>query len=184
MTGCTGQQRYEQARDAHNREYEHTDMRQLACVAHVIALMVALHNGLGSVPSHLASGLEKAYSLQSYERGSRATFASAVFLLISLALAKCSVVVFMQRLLARDSKKLYAACYVLVAVFAAWGLGSIIGISIGCDTNRYILDDATEVCGNQVEHLQHLLAYPALMSSSRESGGPSQPSTCSQRSCS
>jgi hypothetical protein len=111
--------------------------------------MVGLRHGLGSVPTEFTGPNLRTYSRDAYEEGGRATFSAACFLLFSLGAAKCSVVIFVQRLLARDSKRLHLACYVLCGIFVIWSLASVIGLGVNCDTSSYILDDAAHKCGNQ-----------------------------------
>lgn len=148
---------------------------QVACIGHVVSLMLALHNGLGSAPAHTD------ISRSTYIHGGRATFAGAVFLLVALALAKCSVGIFMQRLLAQNLNVLYWTCFAMVAIFAAWGIGAVLGIGVGCDVNQYILNDAGNACGNQVRPAQQFRGVCALTTGRRRSGGRSLPSTARRR---
>jgi hypothetical protein len=115
----------------------------------VISLLIALNHGLGTLPTPLSEQARAHYTLSQYEVGGRATFAGAIFLLIALTIAKCSVVIFMQRLLARDSRGIRLLCYGLTVVFIAWGLGSILGIAINCDATWYITSEAKDKCGHQ-----------------------------------
>ncbi|KAK4954574.1 hypothetical protein LTR10_008007 [Elasticomyces elasticus] len=137
----------------------------LAVIAHITCLFIALKHGLGTVATQHASTVPSTvqqYSLKSYHVGGKATFASAIFLIVALALAKCSVVLFMQRLLARDLKALNIACWVVIGVSLLWGVGSIIGISVGCQTSSYILDDAAERCGMQSTKWSAITAFDAV----------------------
>ncbi|KAF2772120.1 hypothetical protein EJ03DRAFT_267180 [Teratosphaeria nubilosa] len=121
----------------------------IALFGHVLSLIVALTSGLGTIPSPPSSRQRAHYTLAEYQSGSRATFSAAILLIISLAIAKCCVVIFQLRLLARDSKRIRYLCYALVGLFAAWGLGSVLGLSINCQVDWYITSGASTRCGQQ-----------------------------------
>ena len=80
----------------------------------------------------------------------QATFTAMIFLILSLALAKSSLVLFITRLLALDSTKMRIACYTLVGIFTAWAVASIIAISVNYSPTSLIEDDSASRCGDQV----------------------------------
>lgn len=85
-------------------------------MAHVACTIVALKNGLGASP-----GLAlQTTALPADQISGTSAMAACMFLIVSLGLAKCLTVMFIQRILSKDLKKLSIACYVSLAVFLLW----------------------------------------------------------------
>lgn len=115
--------------------------------AHVIAVFVALKNGLGSSS---AMQFDQPTDTAQVGTGGRATLAADMFFLMALALAKCSVILFIQRLLSRELKWLFLACYGLCVIFILWGIASMIALGAMCNGPEYVADGLLERCGDQV----------------------------------
>jgi hypothetical protein len=127
-------------------------------IAHVISVVVALNNGLGTSPS-LVPKVE--HSDNTATAGS-ATLAAYMLLIIALALAKCSTIMFVQRILSRDLRQLYLVCYGLLAVFALWAVGSMIALGVDCKGSHYVSEDIAAVCGHQGTRWAIISAFDSL----------------------
>lgn len=114
-------------------------------IAHVIAVAVALKNGLGT---SLSAGVQRDGHDDLKTAGS-ATLAAYLLLIVALALAKGSTIMFVQRILSRDLRQLYLTCYALLAVFALWAVGSMIALGVDCDSSGYVTENMAVMCGNQ-----------------------------------
>jgi len=114
-------------------------------LAHVIALIVGLKNGLGTSPPS-TSQQEDPGSLKT---AGSATLAAHMLLIIALALAKGSTIMFVQRILSRDLRQLYLACYALLAVFTVWAIGSMVALGVDCEGAGYVSENMATVCGQQ-----------------------------------
>ncbi|OQO08166.1 hypothetical protein B0A48_06960 [Cryoendolithus antarcticus] len=128
-------------------------------LAQVIALFVALKNGLGS-----SSALHYDTPTDGAQIGTagRATMAADMLLIIALALGKVSVILFIQRLLSRDLRTLNLACYALCGVYAVWGLASIITIGAMCNGPEYVADGLEARCGDQSARWGGIAAFDVL----------------------
>lgn len=116
-------------------------------LAHVVTVFVALRHGLGgSAYSH--PNAQEAWSQES--SGGQATFAANLLSVVALALAKCSVAMFIQRLATGGLRKVFNSCYLLVALSVVWAIGSMIGLGSQCSVRDYIADDMSSRCGGQV----------------------------------
>lgn len=115
-------------------------------IAHVACLIVALKNGLGTSPGLAPQGT----IVTSNQKAGTSTLAAYMFLLISLALAKSSTVMFIQRILSRNLKKLSLACYAALVVFALWSIGSMAAVGADCAVITFMSDGMNSDCGNQV----------------------------------
>lgn len=114
-------------------------------LAHVVCLIVGLKNGLGTSPS---SAIEQESPVNIETAGS-ATLAAHMLLIVALALAKGSTIMFVQRILSRDLRRLYLACYALLAVFAVWAIGSMVALSVDCESTSYVAENMAALCGQQ-----------------------------------
>jgi hypothetical protein len=114
-------------------------------LAHVISLVVGLKNGLGTSPP---SAIEQE-DPGSLETAGSATLAAHMLLIIALALAKGSTIMFVQRILSRDLRQLYLTCYALLAVFAVWAIGSMIALGVDCEGTSYVAENMAAMCGHQ-----------------------------------
>ena len=127
-------------------------------LAHVIALIIGLENGLGTSPpptiQHDAPG--------NLETAGSATLAAHMLLIIALALAKGSTIMFVQRILSRDLRKLYLGCYALLAVFAVWAIGSMVALGVDCEGTSYVAENMAAVCGRQGTRWAVVSALDAL----------------------
>lgn len=122
-------------------------LRQISMLAHVVTIVVALRQGLGSStePSSTTPTIRSQDGA-----GGRAAFAANMLYIVTLALGKCSVAMFVQRLVSCGLKKLYYACYLLVAISSAWALGSMIGLGAHCYVQSYLAGDPNVECVGQV----------------------------------
>lgn len=76
--------------------------------------------------------------------------AAYMFLIVSLALAKSSTVMFIHRILSKDLVKLSVTCYVSLAVFLVWSIGSMAAVGTGCVAGVFMSSDMNTDCGGQV----------------------------------
>nr|OQO17916.1 hypothetical protein B0A51_12471 [Rachicladosporium sp. CCFEE 5018] len=128
-------------------------------LAQVIALFVALKNGLGSSSAlHYDTPTDEAQ----IGTAGRATMAADMLLIIALALGKISVILFIQRLLSRDLRTLNLACYALCGVYAVWGLASVITIGAMCNGPEYVADGLEARCGDQSARWGGIAAFDVL----------------------
>lgn len=116
---------------------------EIAMLGHVISLVVGLKNGLGtSLPS-------TSRDVDTMGIAGSATLAAYMLLIVALALAKCSTIMFVQRILSRDLRRLYLACYGILAIFISWGIGSMIILGVDCDGTGYVTQHIGVSCGKQ-----------------------------------
>ena len=118
---------------------------KVAMLAHVVCLVVGLRHGLGT--SSLSAPQQDSHG--DLETAGSATLAAHMLLVIALALAKGSTIMFVQRILSRDLRRLYVVCYVLLAVFAAWAIGSMIALGVDCEGTGYVAENMAAACGHQ-----------------------------------
>ncbi|KAM0721383.1 hypothetical protein Q7P37_002307 [Cladosporium fusiforme] len=109
----------------------------VVAMAHSISVFVALKNGLGTSP---IDGMQRNDTTNGQGVARNSTIAAYMFLLVALALAKSSTIMFIQRLLSRDMKPLLITCYAAIVVFALWAIGSMIGLATGpgCVVDSFI----------------------------------------------
>jgi hypothetical protein len=127
-------------------------------IAHVISVVVALKNGLGTSPA-LAARIDNSDDLA---KAGSATLAAYMLLIVALALAKGSTIMFVQRILSRDLRQLYLVCYGLLAVFAFWAVGSMIALGVACEGSGYVSEDMVTVCGRQGTRWAIISAFDSL----------------------
>ncbi|KAK3699759.1 hypothetical protein LTR37_016268 [Vermiconidia calcicola] len=124
---------------------------KLAQIGHAVALFVALKHGLGSIPSD-SGDLSSASNLpkhSGYALGGRASFAADILMILTLAAAKCSVVLFIMRLIARDQIRLLRGCYVLFGLIAAWAVAAIVAFSVDCAPNNFLTNASSSQCSGR-----------------------------------
>jgi hypothetical protein len=127
-------------------------------LAHVVCLVVGLRSGLGtSSPS--ATEQDSPGNLGT---AGSATLAAHMLLVVALALAKGSTIMFVQRILSRDLRQLYLACYALLAVFAVWAIGSMVALGVDCESASYVAENMAAACGQQGTRWAIISALDAL----------------------
>jgi hypothetical protein len=131
---------------------------EVAMLAHVVCLIVGLKNGLGTSPSF---AIEQESPVDIKTAGS-ATLAAHMLLIVALALAKGSTIMFVQRILSRDLRQLYLSCYALLAVLAVWAIGSMIALGASCEGSSYVAENMAAVCGQQGTRWAIISALDAL----------------------
>lgn len=92
---------------------------------------------------------------------SQAIFASQIFLVLSLALAKGSIAALMLRLFTRHmevTRKSWTLCSATIVLICAWGIGSIIAISVSC-TPSHLIDEDAQRCSFQVTRWRIITAF-------------------------
>lgn len=115
-------------------------------MAHVACTIVALKSGLGTSPGLAPQDT----ALSTDQRAGTSTLTAYMFLIVSLALAKSSTVMFIYRILSKDLKKLSIACYVSLAMFLLWAIGSMAALGTGCVAGAFMSEDMKSNCGGQV----------------------------------
>ncbi|KAF2838844.1 hypothetical protein M501DRAFT_935163 [Patellaria atrata CBS 101060] len=112
---------------------------QVAAMGQYGAMFVAISNGLGKSTAIV----DEIHATQI----GQAVFASQILLILSLGLAKSSVILLIRRVFTRDMKTFWFICNIIVGVSMAWAVGSIIAVSVGC-TNETIVPTADHgICG-------------------------------------
>lgn len=83
----------------------------------------------------------------------KAALASQIFFLLSLCLAKISVILLIRRLYSPDMFKHLIICDGILVICAIWGLGSILGIAIDCSP-LHLMGPERSFCSNLVSLLR------------------------------
>lgn len=115
-------------------------------LAHVACTIVALKNGLGTSPELAPQDT----TLFKNQRAGTSMLVAYMFSLMSLACAKGSTVMFIQRILSQDLKKLSVACYFSLAVFLLWSVGSMAAVGADCVASTFMSEDMHSKCSGQV----------------------------------
>lgn len=113
----------------------------IAALGQYIAIFVPLKNGLGISSSVLAQ--DTAEILGS------GVMASQIMFIIAVALTKLSVVLFIKRLLTQNLRGAWWAANITIGLTAAWGIASVLAISVGCSPASAVLEPqscAGKVC--------------------------------------
>jgi hypothetical protein len=69
---------------------------------------------------------------------------------MALSLAKCSVLALILRIIGTKDGKTRIFCVALMAISAAWGVGSSLAFLINCRADTLLTVDNIEQCPNQV----------------------------------
>ena len=93
-------------------------------------MIASLKNGLGQNLSFL--------SLDSVHSASHAFLSSQILLLVALMLSKSSLVLLLRRIFSGDMLQHLIVCDVLLGVCVAWGIGSMLAVSVGCSPSTLI----------------------------------------------
>ncbi|KAF2464122.1 uncharacterized protein BDR25DRAFT_99683 [Lindgomyces ingoldianus] len=110
-----------------------------------IPLFLAMNHGLGKSDRLVDAAV--------IDEAGKTTFIAQIFLLASLATAKCSVAYLLLRLFTRDlevTRKPWLLCNGTLALTIVWGIGSIIAISAGCQPSALLQDGSLSHCSNQL----------------------------------
>ena len=92
---------------------------------------------------------------------SQATFAAQIFFILAVATAKGSVAALMLRLFTRDmeaTRKTWILCHTTIVLTMCWCVGSIVAISISCQSSNYVRDTASQ-CSDQVKRWRFITAF-------------------------
>ncbi|KAJ4307584.1 hypothetical protein N0V84_012627 [Fusarium piperis] len=120
----------------------------------LIALATVLHLAQAiAVFVGLSNGLSKFNSITSPEQwatSSKSTLASTILCLLSLSLAKCSVLALVLRIIGSKTGKNRLFCIALMVISAAWGVGSSVAFLVNCRADTLLTPDNVKQCPNQV----------------------------------
>lgn len=107
----------------------------MIAMAHATCVFVALKHGLGTSPQ---SELQQTRTPNERGIARSSTMAAYMFLFAALTLAKCSTIMFVQRLLSRDMKRLIITCLASMLVMGVWGIASMAAVGTGCDIISFV----------------------------------------------
>ncbi|KAL2204593.1 hypothetical protein CC79DRAFT_1323388 [Sarocladium strictum] len=110
-------------------------------LAQAIALFVALNNGFGKFNSIT--------SKDQWSTSSRSFLAVQAMCLLILALAKCSLLALVLRIIGTRTGKSRPICLTLMAVSGIWGIGSMVGILVNCHSKTLLTPDNVKECPSQ-----------------------------------
>ncbi|KAM0518879.1 hypothetical protein ACHAPE_003869 [Trichoderma viride] len=116
----------------------------LATILHLgqsIAIFVGLNNGLGKFNSITPP--------EQWEISSKCALAAVILSLLALSLAKCSVLALILRIIGTKDGKTKIICITLMAISAAWGVGSSLAFLINCRADTLLTVDNIKQCPNQ-----------------------------------
>ncbi|KAF2751775.1 hypothetical protein M011DRAFT_393108 [Sporormia fimetaria CBS 119925] len=126
-------------------------------IGQVVPLFVAMKHGLGRSRELLDAS--------SVEVAGKATFASQIFLILTLACAKGSVAALMLRLFTRDMKvtrKSWVLCHATIGLVIIWAIGSIVAVSVSCSPSAFIKDPRNQ-CKNQVTRWRVITTFNIVL---------------------
>ncbi|OAL45868.1 hypothetical protein IQ07DRAFT_683781 [Pyrenochaeta sp. DS3sAY3a] len=110
-----------------------------------ISIFIAYHDGLGkatfTVDTHDLAYMSKLF------------VASRIFLVLSLCLSKCSLLLTIRALFTFEFKTQWWACSIGIAAICVWGLASALAISVDCSPTFVVLGQQNVRCPNHVTRL-------------------------------
>lgn len=102
---------------------------KVSAMLHSICVFVSLKHGLGTSPT---AQVQEEKIAHDSSIAMNSVIAAYMFLLLALALAKSSTIMFVQRLLSRDMKPHHLACYSSFLAFAVWAVASMAAVGMSC----------------------------------------------------
>lgn len=115
---------------------------QVIALAQYIAFFFAVANGLGKDAAILTPHQDTVWS--------DALSASQILLLVSHALAKCSVILIIRRLFARCYGIFRTMSNAMLGLCMLWGLASVIAIVAGCSSKHLLAGTPSSICPHDV----------------------------------
>ncbi|KAL7758360.1 hypothetical protein ACKLNR_012887 [Fusarium oxysporum f. sp. zingiberi] len=116
----------------------------LAIIFHLaqsIAVFIGLSNGLGKFNSIT--------TLEQWATSSKSTLAAGILCLLTLSLAKCSVLALIQRIIGSKPGKSGPVCIVLMVITVLWGVGSCLAWLVNCRADSLLTLDNVKQCPHQ-----------------------------------
>ncbi|KAH7109397.1 hypothetical protein B0J13DRAFT_490117 [Dactylonectria estremocensis] len=110
-------------------------------LAQSIAVFVGLTHGLGKFNSITPP--------EQWATSSKSTLASVILCLLALAFAKCSVLALILRIIGSKTGRSRPVCIGLIALSAAWGVGSCVAFLVNCRGDTLLTLDNAKQCPNQ-----------------------------------
>ncbi|KAH7136316.1 hypothetical protein EDB81DRAFT_693349 [Dactylonectria macrodidyma] len=110
-------------------------------LAQSIAVFVGLTHGLGKFNSITPP--------EQWAASSKSTLASIILCLLSLSLAKCSVLALILRIIGSKTGRSRPICIGLIALSAVWGVGSCVAFLVNCRGDTLLTVDNVKQCPNQ-----------------------------------
>lgn len=129
--------------------------RQVLASLQSILIFNALKAGLGKIPGQetnltLAGKVSKAPTfMHCVLIETKLVFSSRIVLVLSLYLAKPSVLYLLRRIFIRDQKMITLLCDIIIGLTVAGGLVSVLISAVGCPTSSFFV----EHCYNQVNRV-------------------------------
>ncbi|KAF2817342.1 uncharacterized protein BDZ99DRAFT_431394 [Mytilinidion resinicola] len=115
----------------------------------VVVAQTLFFGQFAAVLAALSAGLGKNFDLLDdgqFFKIFRSLFADQILLYLSLCVAKCSVVLLIQRLFTRDMKHFWLICSIFLGLVIAWGVASGLLVSIGCSPSSHSLGNVEPRC--------------------------------------
>jgi hypothetical protein len=81
-----------------------------------------------------------------------------MLLVAALTLSKVSVVTLIRHIFTQDMKRAWKACNLYTVVVVAWGLMSVLALSVDCSSTSLLNSNQNEQCPNQVSILSPVSA--------------------------
>ncbi|PCD25477.1 hypothetical protein AU210_014580 [Fusarium oxysporum f. sp. radicis-cucumerinum] len=116
----------------------------LAIIFHLaqsIAVFIGLSNGLGKFNSIT--------TLEQWATSSKSTLAAGILCLLTLSLAKCSVLALIRRIIGSKPGKSGPVCIGLMAITVVWGVGSCLAWLVNCRADSLLTLDNVKQCPHQ-----------------------------------
>ncbi|KAK4072941.1 uncharacterized protein Triagg1_5618 [Trichoderma aggressivum f. europaeum] len=110
-------------------------------IAQSIAIFVGLNHGVGKFNSITPP--------EQWATSSKSILAAVILCLITLSLAKCSVIALIFRIIDSKSGKSKPFCIGLMVLSSAWGIGSSLALLINCRAGTLLTLDNVKQCPNQ-----------------------------------
>ncbi|KAF1812168.1 hypothetical protein P152DRAFT_487593 [Eremomyces bilateralis CBS 781.70] len=128
----------------------------LFAVGAFLPTYIALSRGLAKSESILSER-----TLITIGRIGRPYLTSQIFFILTIALAKCSVILLIRRLFSLDMESHRRWCHIMLVVVSVWGLASVLALSIDCGP-RQVLGIGGSFCSNQYLRWQLVGAFDAI----------------------
>ncbi|KAG6365773.1 hypothetical protein INS49_007384 [Diaporthe citri] len=113
----------------------------------------------------LKNGLAKSEAITSEDRwpiAGKTFLASEILSITILCLAKCSVASLVRRVFTFDIDKTWITCMGVLTFSAVWGLGSVVGLAVNCDSGTTLTTSHPRYCPEQFLRWQIITAFDII----------------------
>ncbi|KAH7205335.1 hypothetical protein BKA60DRAFT_526687 [Fusarium oxysporum] len=129
----------------------------LAMIFHLaqsIAVFIGLSNGLGKFNSITIP--------EQWATSSKSTLAASILSLLTLSLAKCSVLALIRRIIGSKPGKSGPVCIGLMVIAVVWGVGSCLAWLVNCRADSLLTLDNVKQCPHQITRWAVITAMDIL----------------------